>query len=109
MAWVLPLTQNLGDTITVAIWNQNVVANPIALSLTGINLVFDGGGAVIAAGTVRLVNINPKVTLTSWTVYAEPAAGTIQFSVAQATYAALPSFTNMHGGTKPNLSSQQKN
>lgn len=50
MAWSTPTSRSTGDLITSAIWNQDVVANPIALTPTGFNFIIDGGGAVISVG-----------------------------------------------------------
>ena len=50
MAWSTPSSRSTGDLITAAIWNQDVVANPIALTPTGVSVVLDGGGAVLVAG-----------------------------------------------------------
>ena len=50
MAWVTPSSRSTGDLMTAAIWNQDVVANPIALTPAGLSVVLDGGGAALAAG-----------------------------------------------------------
>ena len=49
MAWVTPSSRSTGDLITAAIWNQDVVANPIALTPAGFTFMIDGGGAEIVA------------------------------------------------------------
>ena len=49
MAWVTPTSRSTGDLMTAAIWNQDVVNNPIALTPVGFTFVIDGGGAVIVA------------------------------------------------------------
>jgi len=36
--------------MTAAIWNQDAVANPIALTPAGLSVVLDGGGAVLDTG-----------------------------------------------------------
>ena len=50
MAWVTPSSRSTGDLMTAAIWNQDVVANSIALTPAGLSVVLDGGGAVLGAG-----------------------------------------------------------
>ena len=50
MAWVTPSSRSTGDLITAAIWNQDVVANPIALTPTGFTVILDGGGSALVTG-----------------------------------------------------------
>lgn len=50
MAWSTPSTRSTGDLITAAIWNQDVVSNPIALTPAGLTFILSGGGAVISTG-----------------------------------------------------------
>ena len=49
MAWVSPSTRTTGEFITAAMWNQDVVANPIAIR-DG-SATFPGGSATVAGAT----------------------------------------------------------
>lgn len=52
MAWVAPTTRTLGDLITAAIWNQDVVANTIALEAGGLPAAdYDSGWFAVAHNT----------------------------------------------------------
>lgn len=48
MGWSTPTSRSTGDLITAAIWNQDVVDNPIALTPAGVTFIIDGGGATIS-------------------------------------------------------------
>ena len=63
MAWVTPTTRSTGDLITAAIWNQDVVNNPIALTPAGVSFVVDGGAATIIAGDKGEFEVPFKCTM----------------------------------------------
>jgi hypothetical protein len=49
MAWVTPTTRTTGALITAAIWNQDVVENPIALRLGALALTGQVQGSLLVA------------------------------------------------------------
>jgi hypothetical protein len=65
MAWSTPTSRSTGDLITAAIWNQDVVNNPIALTPAGVSAILDGGGALISTGDKMAWEIPYKCTLDS--------------------------------------------
>lgn len=89
MAWAAPASQVTGDLITAAIWNQNVVDNPIALTATGLQFLIDGGGAAITTGIKMDLIVPAKCTANSWTVLLDQS-GSIQFDLWKDTYANYP-------------------
>lgn len=86
MAWSTPATQVPGDLITAAIWNQNVVANPVALQAHGITLPYNDGGSVLATGLRYYVEVPSPFTITRVTQVATPS-GSLASYVYKCTYA----------------------
>ena len=57
MAWVAPSSRSTGTVITAAIWNQDVVDNPIALRAGGIAITSQGNGRfVVASSSTQLAS-----------------------------------------------------
>lgn len=55
MAWVTPTTRTTGALITAAIWNQDVVENPVALRTGAIAMTNQAqGNFVIAENSAQL-------------------------------------------------------
>jgi hypothetical protein len=65
MAYQTPTNRSTGDIISAAIWNQDVVANMIAMTPHGFSAVIDGGGGAITAGIKFDINVPAKCVLTS--------------------------------------------
>lgn len=109
MAWVSPTTRSTGDLVTAAIWNQDVVNNPIALLPAAIAYIIDGGGAVIATGEVGHIEVPMKCDIDRVTVLGD-ASGTIQVDIWKDTYANFPPVVgdSITASAQPNLSSAQK-
>lgn len=89
MAWVSPTTRSTGDLITAAIWNSDVVNNPIALTPAGIEFFIDGGGAVITTGVKGVLEVPFKCDIGAVRLLADQA-GTIQVDIWKDTYANYP-------------------
>lgn len=72
-------------------------------------ILYEGGG-VISTGVKDYIEMPFSGTITEWRVVAD-AAGTIQFDIWKDTYANFPPTVadTIFSGTKPNLSTQQKN
>ena len=89
MAWVSPSVQITGDLITAAIWNQNVVNNPIALADGQITFVFDGGTYVLATGIAGRVYIAKPLTIQNVTLGLDQQ-GDIVIDIWKAAHASYP-------------------
>ena len=89
MAWSNPTTRATGDMITAAIWNQDVVSNPIALGLSGYQFVINGGGSTPATGIQFDFIALAKTTATSVTMLADQS-GSAVVDLWKDTYANFP-------------------
>lgn len=89
MAWVTPSTRTTGDLITAAIWNQDVVANPIAILPTGIGIIIDGAGSTITSGIKGDMLVPYACTITTATLLADQT-GSIVIDIWKDTYANFP-------------------
>ena len=89
MAWVSPTTRATGDMITAAIWNQDVVSNPTALGLSGLQLMISGGGVVPVTGIFGDFIVLAKTTVTSVTMLADQS-GSMVLDLWKDTYANFP-------------------
>ena len=63
MSWVTPTIRSTGDLMTAAIWNQDVVNNPIALTPAGVSFVIDGGGSEMGIGDYGEFEVPFKCTM----------------------------------------------
>lgn len=109
MAWSTPSTRSTGDLITAAIWNQDVVANPIALLPAGLPFIIDGGGAVIGTGEHGHLEVPFGCDVDRVTLLADQS-GTIQVDIWKDTYANFPptDADSITASAVPALSSAQK-
>jgi len=89
MAWSAPTNRTTGDIITAAIWNQDVVANPVALTPSGVAILIDGSGAAIATGSKRPFFAPAKCDWTSVTLLADQSGSTV-VDIWKDTYANWP-------------------
>jgi hypothetical protein len=89
MAWTTPTTRSTGDLITAAIWNQDVVGNPIALTPAGIVAIFDGGGGAIADDVQLMIEVPFKCDIDRVTLLADQS-GSIVIDIWKDTYANYP-------------------
>lgn len=71
MAWSTPSTRATSDLITAAIWNQDVVNNPIALAAGELMVTVDGGGSEIATGIVARAYLTDPWTIDQVTLGAD--------------------------------------
>ena len=90
MAWVTPTVVTTGSLITAAMWNQDVVNNPISLTPTGWTFRIDGGGATIATGCYIGHEVPYKCDITAITLSGSPT-GSACMDIYKSTYANLPS------------------
>ena len=89
MAWSTPSNQVTGDMITAAIWNQNVVSNPIALGVTGLQFLINEGGTVITTGIKMDLVVLAKADINTVTLLADQS-GSIVLDLWKDTYANFP-------------------
>ena len=89
MAWSSPSTVITGDLITAAVWNQNVVANTIALLPVALEFFIDGGDAVIQTGWKGVLESPFKGDIDRCTLLLDQAA-TLSLDIWRDTYANYP-------------------
>ena len=109
MAWSSPSTRSTSDLITAAIWNQDIVNNPLALADGAIVITMDGGGSVLGTGIVGRVHVPKALTITQVTLLADPS-GSIVIDIWKDTYANYPA-TNadtITGGSEPTITTAVK-
>ena len=107
MAWVTPTTRSTGDLITAAIWNQDVVNNPISLTPGGVEFFIDGGGGVITTGIKGALEVPFKCDIDAVRMVADQA-GTIQVDINKATFSGVPAYSSITSSAVPNLATVQK-
>lgn len=73
-----------------------------------VNMIIDGGGSVITAGTKGYVVIPFSGTVGSWTILGDQS-GSIVVDVKRSTYSGFPTTSSIAGTEKPTLSAVQKN
>ena len=86
MSYSAPSTRSTGDIITAAIWNQDVVANVIALTPTGLIWLFDGGGAPYSTGIHRPLLVPFTHTISRATLLHDQSS-TTTIDIWKTTYA----------------------
>ncbi len=89
MAWTAPSTRAQSDLITAAIWNQDVVNNPIALLPAGILFLIDGGGNELSTGISGDIEIPFKCDIDRVTLLADQS-GSVVIDIWKDTYANYP-------------------
>lgn len=89
MAWTTPTTRSTGDLITAAIWNQDVVNNPIALLPIGLEFFIDGGGGAVTTGLKGGLEVPAKCDIDRATLLLDQAS-TTTIDIWKDTYANFP-------------------
>ena len=109
MAWSGPSTVTTGDLITAATWNQDVVANTIALLPSAIEFFIDGGGATIAVGIHGGLEVPMKCDIDRATLLPDQS-GSIVVDIWKDTYANYPpdNTDTITGGNEPTISATTK-
>lgn len=98
MAWSTPTVQVTGDFITAAIWNQNVVSNPVAIYAGGMSIASQAAlDFIYASGAAQLAR------LAAGTAYQTPrinsAANGWEFSDGSNRYGTFLPVLGGSGGT----------
>jgi len=89
MAWVSPSSVSTGDLMTAATWNQDVVANTIALLPGALEFFIDGGGIAIATGLKGGLEAPMKCTIDRCSIGLDQSA-TFTVDIWKDTYANYP-------------------
>ena len=89
MAWSTPSTRSTSDLITAAIWNQDIVNNPIALLPATISFFIDGGGAVLPTGVAGSIEVPFKCDIDRATLLVDQT-GDVVIDIWKDTYANYP-------------------
>ena len=109
MAWSTPSTRSTSDLITAAIWNQDVVNNPVALGEGAILVVMDGNTYTLGTGIAARFVVPKDLTITQVTLLADQT-GSIVIDIWKDTYANYPptNADTITGGSEPTISSAIK-
>jgi|Deesub1362A_J573_1020465.scaffolds.fasta_scaffold03070_3 hypothetical protein len=109
MAYTSPKTWNPGDILTAADMNTYVRDNTLALIPGGVDIIIDGGGAVITTGVKAYLEVKYKCIIKRVTLLADQT-GSIQIDIWKDTYANFPptDADSICGGNEPAISSGQK-
>jgi hypothetical protein len=76
--------------------------------IRSLTLGFDGGGATLSSSANMEIVVPFACTILGWTLVADQS-GTLVLDVLRSTYAEYPTMSSLCGGSKPSLSSAQKN
>jgi len=76
--------------------------------IISVGVYIDGGGAVIATGSVGYRNIPAAATVVGWRILSD-VSGSIVVDVKRSTYSGFPTTSSIAGTEKPTLSSARKN
>ena len=113
MAYSQPSNRSTGDVITAAIWNQDVVANMIAMTPHGFSAIIDGGGAAITAGIKFDIYVPARCSLVKVTQLAD-TSGSIVTDLWKTTYSLFDNSTHpvaadsICSTSKPTIASAHK-
>lgn len=84
---------------------RGISATPV---LRSANVVFDGGGSAITAGSSVFVRVDYYTFVLGWTVMADQA-GDLVVDVRRTTYPNFPVTASIAGSEKPTLAGVDKN
>lgn len=86
MAWSTPITRSTGDLITAAIWNQDAVNNPIALSARGATLPVGNQYQVLQSGEIMIAEVPADIQISAIYVWEfEGLSGSATLTLYKAT------------------------
>lgn len=89
MAYVEPSNKATSDLVTAAHWNQDIVANMVAVADGVIIVTIDGNGSVPSTGLVARFSVPKPLTITQVTLLAD-VSGSIVLDIWKDTYANYP-------------------
>ncbi len=109
MAWSTPSVRSTSDLITAAIWNQDIVNNPIALSEGAIIVTMDGNTYELSTGIAARFSVPKDLTITQVTLLADQT-GSIVIDIWKDTYANYPptDADTITGGSEPTIAAALK-
>ena len=105
MAYSGPTNKATSDLVTAAHWNQDVVANIVALADGVIIVTIDGDGSVPSTGIVARLSVPKPLTITQVTLLAN-VSGNIVFDIWKDSFANYPPTVadTITASAKPTLS-----
>ena len=105
MAYSGPTNKATSDLVTAAHWNQDVVANIVALADGVIIVTIDGDGSVPSTGIVARLSVPTPLTITQVTLLAD-VSGNIVFDIWKDSFANYPPTVadTITASAKPTLS-----
>ena len=105
MAYSGPTNKATSDLVTAAHWNQDVVANIVALADGVIIVTIDGDGSVPSTGIVARLSVPKPLTITQVTLLAD-VSGSIVFDIWKDSFANYPPTVadTITASAKPTLS-----
>ena len=105
MAYSGPTNKATSDLVTAAHWNQDVVANIVALADGVIIVTIDGDGSVTSTGIVARLSVPKPLTITQVTLLAD-VSGSIVFDIWKDSFANYPPTVadTITASAKPTLS-----
>ena len=105
MAYSQPSNKATSDLVTAANWNQDIVANTVALADGVIIITVDGDGSVPSTGIVARLSVPKPLTITQVTLLAD-VSGNIVFDIWKDSFANYPPTVadTITASAKPTLS-----
>lgn len=105
MAYSQPSNKATSDLVTAANWNQDIVANTVALADGVIIITVDGDGSVPSTGIVARLSVPKPLTITQVTLLAN-VSGNIVFDIWKDSFANYPPTVadTITASAKPTLS-----
>lgn len=90
MSWTSPRTWTTGELVTAAICNAHIRDNLIVCNPAAIEVLIDGGGAAITAGSVARFEVPFNCSVARWTLIGDGKASSIEVEVWAVSYAGFP-------------------
>ena len=105
MAYSGPTNKATSDLVTAAHWNQDVVANIVALADGVIIVTIDGNGSVPSTGIIARLSVPKPLTITQVTLLAD-VSGSIVLDIWKDSFANYPPTVadTITASAKPTLS-----
>ena len=105
MAYSGPSNKATSDLVTAAHWNQDVVANIVALADGVIIVTIDGNGSVPSTGIIARLSVPKPLTITQVTLLAD-VSGSIVLDIWKDSFANYPPTVadTITASAKPTLS-----
>lgn len=90
MSWTSPRTWTTGELVTAAICNTHIRDNLLVCNPSTIQVLIDGAGAAIAAGSAVRFEVPFNCSVARWTLLGDGNASNIEVAVWAVSYAGFP-------------------